>query len=97
MSYRSQEGIMNEHLRHAMEALETGAADARRLSVESTAQVRARLRRTVEEVLEHLEADEEAAQPRADDIFSSLDRQSQSIAEDLRRAERLMKRRMGQE
>lgn len=88
---------MNEHLRRAMEALESGAADARRLSLESTHQVRARLRRTVEEVLDHLEADEDAAQQTPDDIFSSLDRQSQSIAEDLRRAERLMKRRMGQD
>jgi cobalamin biosynthesis protein CbiD len=97
MGYGSQEGIMNEHLRRAMEALETGAVDARRLSAQSAAQVRNRLRRTVEEVLDHLEAEEQSGGVEPDDIFSSLDRQSQSIAEDLRRVERLMKRRMGQE
>lgn len=79
---------MNEHLRRAVDALERGASDARGLPV---GQMRTRLRRTVEEVLDHLEAD--ANEP--EDVFSSLDRQSRDIAEDLRRAERLMRQRTG--
>jgi microcompartment protein CcmL/EutN len=86
---------MNEHVRRAMEALETGAAEARELSSRSSAHVRARIRRTVDEVLTHLEADEVEDTP--EDIFSSLDRQSQEIAAELRRLDALMKRRMGGE
>jgi len=87
---------MNEHLRRAVQALEFGARDVRELSSTSTAQVRARLRGVVEEVLDHLEADEEASSE-PEDVVSRLERQSQDIAEDLRRAERLMKQRMGRE
>jgi hypothetical protein len=87
---------LSEHLRRAIAALEAGAADLRRLSSGSTGLVRDRLRRTVGEVLEHLEADEEE-RASSDDVFSRLDRQSRDIAEDLRRAERLMRRRSGQE
>jgi hypothetical protein len=88
---------MNEHLRRAVEALEAGAADVRSLSSRSAGQVRSRLRTTVEEVLEHLESEERAGIDQSDDIMSRLDRQSRDIAEDLRRVERLMKRRTGQE
>jgi ABC-type transporter Mla subunit MlaD len=84
---------MNEHLRRALDALETGAAEARGLSARSTEGVRRRLQQTVEEVLEHLEKDSEEPE----DVMSSLDRQAKDIADDLRRAERLMKKRMGQE
>jgi hypothetical protein len=84
---------MNEHLRRAVRALETGAAEARDLADVSVPEVRRRLRRTVEEVLDHLEADAEDAEP--EDLFSSLDRKSRDIAEDLRRAERLMRERTG--
>lgn len=86
---------MNDHLRRAVEALEAGASEARRLSIRSGAQARARVQRTVEEVLEHLEAEEQIQEAEPEDILSSLDRQSRSIAEDLRRAERLMKQRTG--
>lgn len=88
---------MNENLRRAMEALEAGAADLRAISGRSASQVRARLQRTVEEVLTHLEAEERAQQGSPEDIFSTLDRQSRDIAEDLRRAERLMRERTGRE
>jgi hypothetical protein len=88
---------MNEHLRRAMQALETGASEVRALASEPVGTVRARIERTVEEVLVHLEADEEAADPSEEDIFGTLDRRSRDIAEDLRRAERLMKRRSGME
>lgn len=88
---------MNEHLRRAVDALESGAADVRGLSARSTSQLRSRLRRTVEEVLEHLEEDEQDAGFAEEDVVSRLDRQSRQIAEDLRRVERLMKQRMGDE
>jgi RecJ-like exonuclease len=81
---------LNEHLRRAIDALETGVTDLRALSGRSAPDVRRRLRRTVEEVLEHLEADEDGSAP--EDIMSRLERQSRDIAEDLRRAERLMKK-----
>lgn len=85
---------MNEHLRRAMEALETGASDVRTVSTRSTSQVRARLRQTVEEVLHHLEA-EEPVDPTPEDVVDRLDRQARDIADDLRRVERLMKKRAG--
>ncbi len=85
---------MNEHLRRAMEALQTGASEVRNASATSTGEVRARLRRTAEEVLAHLEAEEE---PEPEDVFTALDRQSKAIAEDLRRADRLMRERLGRE
>ncbi len=47
------------------------------------------------EVLEHLEADEQLRGPDPEDVMNRLERQSQDIAEDLRRVDRLMKRRMG--
>ena len=87
---------MNDDLRRAVEALEAGAVEARELSLRSVGQVRDRLRRTVEEVLEHLEADEEASQ-NSDDIFGGLERKSRDIAEELRRVDELMKRRTGRE
>ena len=86
---------MNENLRRAVEALEAGASEARRLSASSTVHVRARVKRAVEEALDHLEADADApGEPES--VFDALDRQSKEIAEDLRRAERLMKSRTGQ-
>jgi hypothetical protein len=87
---------MNENLRRAVEALETGAADVRRLSARSLIQARTRLRQSVDEALTHLERDEEQ-NPDPGDVVSRLDRQAQEIAEDLRRVEKLMKRRTGQE
>jgi len=84
---------MNEHLKRAIEALEVGATEARDLSMRSADAVRDRLRNAVDEALTHLERDSE--QP--DDVMSHLDRQSKSIADDLRRAERLMKQRLGRE
>ncbi len=88
---------MNEHLRRAVEALEAGTADVRDLSIRSTSQVRNRLRRTVEEVLDHLEAEAQQEGPDPNDVVDRLDRKSRAIAEDLRRVEQLMKRRLGQE
>lgn len=83
---------VNDHLRRAVEALESGASEARRLSAGSTARVRDRVKRAVEEALDHLEADSESE---PESVFDSLDRQSREIAEDLRRVEQLMKRRTG--
>jgi response regulator RpfG family c-di-GMP phosphodiesterase len=91
------EDTVNEHLRRAVNALESGAAELRQTSLRSAGEVRDRLRRTVEEVLDHLEADEESREPDPEDVVARLHRQSQDIAEDLRRAERLMKQRMGRE
>ncbi|HEX6510373.1 MAG TPA: hypothetical protein VF221_22310 [Chloroflexota bacterium] len=87
---------MNDHLRRAVEALEFGASDARKLSVESASRVRDRVQRAIEEALDHLEADD-SRRSEPEDIFDALDRQSREIAEDLRRADKLMKRRTGQE
>ena len=88
---------MNEHLRRAMEALEGGASDLRSVSLHSAWDVRERLRKTAEEILDHLEAEQRAEEGSPEDVFSSLDRQSKNIAEDLRRAERLMRERMGRD
>lgn len=82
---------MNEHLHRALEALQAGASELRSMSAASPSQIRERLRRTTEEVLEHLEA--EADGPEG--IVESLDRQSREIAEDLRRVDRLMNERLG--
>lgn len=84
---------MNEHLRRALRALEAGAVEARELSSRSSDGVRKRLQQTVDEVLDHLERDSEEPE----DLMTGLDRQAKDIAEDLRRAERLMKQRMGRE
>ena len=84
---------MNEHLRRAMEALENGVAGVREASSSSSGQVRDRLRQTVEEVLEHLERDQQDSPP--EDTMSRLDRQSREIADELRRVERLMRQRTG--
>jgi propanediol dehydratase large subunit len=86
---------MNENLRRAVEALESGANEARRLSAGSAFHVRNRVKRAVEEALDHLEADADTAEE-PESVMDALDRQSREIAEDLRRAERLMKRRTGQ-
>lgn len=86
---------MNDHLRRAMRALENGVTEAHQASAEGASHVRRRLRQTVEEVLEHLERDEEEAEP--EDTIGRLDRQSKEIAEDLRRVERLMRRRTGRD
>jgi len=87
---------VNDNLRRAVEALEAGANEARRLSAGSAFHVRDRVRRAVEEALDHLEADSEGSSE-PESVFDALDRQSKEIAEDLRRAERLMKRRTGQD
>jgi hypothetical protein len=86
---------VNDNLRRAIEALEAGANEARRLSAGSAFHVRDRVRRAVEEALDHLEADAEGSNE-PESVFDALDRQSKEIAEDLRRAERLIKRRTGQ-
>lgn len=88
---------MNEHLRRALEALEAGAAEARERSAISAAHVRASLRRTTEDVLRHLEEDARTPEAETDDLMSRLGAQSRDIAEDLRRVERLMRKRTGQE
>lgn len=85
---------MNDNLRRALDALEAGAADLRTHAPLPAARLRARLRTTAEEILSHLEADERATDGDPEDIVSRLDRQAQSIAEDLRRADDLMKRRL---
>jgi hypothetical protein len=81
---------VNEHLRRAVKALETGANEVRGVSSRSVSEVRQRLRITVEEVLQHLEAEEE---DKSGGTMSELDKQSRDIAEDLRRVDRLMKQR----
>jgi hypothetical protein len=83
---------MNENLRRALETLHSAAGDLRTVSGQSTTDIRTRLRQTAEEILTRLEEDE-SDEP--EDVFSSLDRKSKSIAEDLRRAERLMRERTG--
>ncbi|GAC1400770.1 MAG: hypothetical protein NVSMB52_14420 [Chloroflexota bacterium] len=80
---------MNEHLRRAIDALEAGTTDVRALSRSASGELRSRIRATVEEVLTHLEAEENEPE----DVVGRLDRQSKAIAEDLRRAERLMRQR----
>ena len=92
-----KEALVNEFLRRAVDALASGAADVRDASFRSPTQVRRRLRQTVEEVLDHLEAEEEHVGEEPENIMTKLERQSQDIAEDLRRADRLMKRRMGRD
>jgi hypothetical protein len=88
---------MNEHLRRALETIEAGAAEARERSLQSAAHVRASLRRTTEEVLRHLEEDARTPDAESDELMSRLGRQSREIADDLRRVERLMRKRTGQE
>ena len=88
---------MNEHLRRAVQALESGAEEARALSTRGSVHVRRRLEQTVDEVLSHLEADEQLRGDEPEDVISRLQRQSQDIADDLRRVEELMKRRTGQQ
>lgn len=88
---------MDENLRRALHALEAGAAEARALSARSVVQTRESLKRTVEDVLSWLEADERAGQGEPESILEQLDRQSKDIAEDLRRADRLMREKTGRE
>ncbi len=83
---------MDENLRRALAELQSGAEDLRMLAGRSPAEVRERLRQMAEVILERLE-DEQVDEP--EDLFSALDRQSRSIAEDLRRADRLMRERTG--
>jgi hypothetical protein len=83
---------VNENLRRAVEALESGAAEVRALSVHSVASARARLRRALDDAEEHLAREEE---PDPEDVIGRLDRQSREIAEELRRVERLMRERSG--
>lgn len=85
---------MNENVRRALEALQKGADELRAHSSLPASRVRARLRQTADEILTHLETDERQMPSQPEDIFGSLDRQAQSIAEDLRRADELMKRRL---
>ena|SRR5579884_3701343 len=83
---------VNENLRRALAALEHGAAELRDVTGVPTAEIRSTLRRTAEEILDRLES-ADSGEP--EDIFGSLDRKSRSIADDLRRAERLMRERQG--
>jgi hypothetical protein len=62
----------------------------------SASQLRSRLRSAANSVLEML-GDEEEDAGDDEDVMSSLDRQSRSIAEELRRVERLMRQRTGDE
>lgn len=84
---------MNENLRRAVEALESGVADVRNLSVHSLARARARLRRALDDAEAHLA--EEELEPEPEDVIGRLDRQSREIADELRRVERLMRERTG--
>lgn len=88
---------MNEHLRRAVEAMESGASDVRALSTRSLVEARARLRRALSEAHEHLDDDEVAEAAAEDDVLSRLERQSQDIADELRRVERLMRDRTGRD
>jgi hypothetical protein len=72
---------MNENLRRAVAAVEAAA--------------RTRLEQTADDVLRWLEADQDTSEPESP--IDRLDRQAQDIAEDLRRAERLMRERTGRE
>jgi F0F1-type ATP synthase membrane subunit b/b' len=81
---------VNESIRQALAALRSGAVDLRDTSTQSAEEIRARLRQTAEEILLRLEED---TSDEPEDLFSSLDRQSRAIAEELRRAERLMRER----
>jgi hypothetical protein len=87
---------MNEHLRRALDAMETGASEARQLTSQSTHAVRERVRRATQDVLGHLERDAETLEAQSDDVVSRLSKQSQDIADELRRVERLMKDRLVQ-
>ncbi|MGH2442214.1 MAG: hypothetical protein ACRDFX_03500 [Chloroflexota bacterium] len=87
---------MNDTVRKAIEALEAGAAEARSSSSRSVSEARARLHRAIREASSHLDGDPESElPPEPEDIISRLQRQSQDIAEDLRRVERLMHDRTG--
>jgi hypothetical protein len=96
MEAKRKGAAVNDNLRRAVEALEAGANEARRLSAGSAFHVRNRVKRAVEEALDHLEADEESSEE-PESVIDRLDRQSRDIAEDLRRVERLMKHRTGQD
>lgn len=87
---------MNEHLRRALEALEAGAADVRRRPGAPLSELRDRLRSTADQILTHLEAEEEEVGDPTN-IMARLDRQARDIADDLRRVDDLMKRRHGRE
>jgi hypothetical protein len=84
---------VNENLRRAVEALESGVADVRDLSVHSIARARERLRRALDDAETHLARDENDSEP--EDVIGRLDRQSREIADELRRVERLMRERTG--
>lgn len=82
---------MDENLKRALEALEGGAREARAAAAGPSWQLRALLRRAVEDVVARLEEETRAEEGSGDDIVSQLDRKSKGIADDLRRAERLMR------
>lgn len=86
--------MAHEHFRRVLETLEAGTADARALSAHSITRAAAHLRLAIDQALQHLEQHEAEAE---DDVISRLDRQAQDIADDLRRAERLMQQRTGRE
>ncbi|HZU12949.1 MAG TPA: hypothetical protein VFB58_08925 [Chloroflexota bacterium] len=79
---------MEESLARAVHALRRCVEEVQAAPTQDA--IRRRLRVGAEEILEHLEAADEP-----EDLWSSLDRQSKDIAEDLRRAERLMRERSG--
>lgn len=83
---------MDDRLRQAIAALREAAEDVPHLSDAAT--IRARLRLAADEILTNLEAETETE---PEDVFSRLRHQSQDIAEDLRRADRLMKERTQRE
>ncbi|MGH2447435.1 MAG: hypothetical protein ACRDFS_02350, partial [Chloroflexota bacterium] len=83
---------MNEHLRAAVAALAAAAADIPHLRDASA--IRERLRSAVRQVDQELEADDA---PEGEDVIDDLRRKSLDIADDLRRADRLMRERLGRE
>lgn len=85
------EGAMNEDVRRAAEIAEAGIREAKG----SAQRAHGILRRALERALQHLEEGEQAHSSDPEDITAALDRRSKEIAEDLRRAERLMRERTG--
>ena len=88
---------MNDNLRRALEALESGVREVRAMSARSASEARARIRQAMTEADQHLGPEVADDPPIDDDIFAHLDRQSRDIADDLRRVEELMRKRTGRE
>jgi len=88
---------MNDYILGAVRSVLAAAAELPRLQSESA--VRARLRRLAEDILQRLDEEKPStpSPPVEDDVFDDLDRKSRDIADDLRRVDRLMKERLGQE